>query len=135
MLTHRTTTRVPRRLRTAALFIALAALPACGHARPGQSDASEPAFIYFTNESLAQADVFASSPGITARRLGTVMAGRTDTIRVPLEITTRGTAQLYARLLASSATPSSGTVAIHPGDRLAVRLPLDQRTLIVLPAS
>jgi hypothetical protein len=63
------------------------------------------------------------------------MGGRTETLRIPAEVANRGTVRIVARLLASSALPSSGPIAIHPGEHLDVRLPLDQRTLVVLPGS
>ena len=91
--------------------------------------------IVFNNESLAQADVFAITSGMSARRIGTVMAGRTENLVVPREITLRGSFRLVARLLASSNLPGSGTVGIAPGDRLSVRLPLDEKMLVVLPGS
>jgi hypothetical protein len=123
-------------LRRATLVLGLATLGACSRGRANQNvSPDQQALIVFTNESLAQADVFAVAPGISARRIGTVMAGRTDSLTVPSEITMRGTVRLVARLLASSATPGSGTVAIRPGDRLDVRLPIDQRSLVVLPGS
>jgi hypothetical protein len=40
---------------------------------------------------------------------------------------------VVARLLARSARPSSGPIPMHPGDRLAVRLPIDEKMLVVLP--
>jgi hypothetical protein len=133
MRTVRRSSRVTRDLRTWGITAVLAAVSACSHVRPGAAGVPERAIIIFTNESLAQADVFAVAQGISARRIGTVMAGRTDSLVVPQEITSRGTVQLVARLLASSSVPSSGTVGIHPGDRLLVRLPLDERMLVVLP--
>ena len=126
--------RVTRDLRIWGLVAVMAALSACGRVKPGEAGAPERALIIFTNESLAQADVFAVAQGISARRIGTVMAGRTDSLVVPAEIASRGSVRLVARLLASNSTPNSGTVGIHPGERLAVRLPLDERMLVVLPA-
>jgi hypothetical protein len=119
------------------LLVALFSLSACHRQAPGQSTVGgeQRAFIVFNNESLAQADVYAIANGISARRIGTVMAGRTENLVVPPEITMRGSFRLVARLLASSNVPGSGTVGISPGERLSVRLPLDERTLVVLPAS
>jgi hypothetical protein len=62
-----------------------------------------------------------------------VAAGRTDTLTVPPEMSTRGNVNVVARLLARSARPSSGPIPLHPGDRLAIRLPIDQKMLVVLP--
>jgi hypothetical protein len=94
----------------------------------------KPALLYFTNESLDQADVFAVTSSNQRTRIGTVFAGRTDTLTVPREIAARGdNVNIVARLLARSATPATGPVPIHPGDRLVVRLPSDQKLLVVLP--
>ena len=112
--------------------VATAVAAACGPFRKGQGP--PPAYLYFTNESLDQADVYAVLSGNQPVRIGTVGAGRTDTLTVPPEISTRGeNVNVVARLLARSAVPSSGPIPIHPGDRLAVRLPLDQKMLVVLP--
>jgi hypothetical protein len=73
-------------------------------------------------------------PGNPPIRIGTVMAGRTDTLTVPREVASRGeNVNVFARLLARSARPSSGPLPIHPGDRLTVRLPVDEKMLVVLP--
>jgi hypothetical protein len=89
--------------------------------------------LEFNNESLAQADVFVRAVGSDTRRIGTVMAGRKEDLVVPREIAIRGSITVFARLLARSGVPSSGPVAVAPGSRLNVRLPLDERALYVLP--
>jgi hypothetical protein len=62
------------------------------------------------------------------------MAGRTDTLTVPSDIASRGdNINVVARLLARNVAPSSGPVPIRPGDHLQVRLPVDQKMLVVLP--
>ena len=129
------------RLR-ALLLVSLVAVSACARNRPGrddgniaESEAAEPTTIEFRNESLTQADVFVASSGTGARRIGTVFSGRTDTLTIPREIAIRGTITVVARLLAHSRAPSTGSIAISPGTRLSVRLPMDERSLFVLPAS
>ena len=121
------------RLVRVTLAAAIAALAACGPLR--RVPASERALIYFTNESLDQADVYGIVPGSRAVRIGTVFAGRTDTLTIPTELLRLGNVNVVARLLAKSNTPSSGPVSINPGDRLQVRLPVDQKLLVVLPAN
>jgi hypothetical protein len=130
-------TSSPRQRVTRLAAVALViALPACSRHQPNEAiDPSEPAVMTFRNESLSQADVFAIGQGSNAMRIGTVMGGRTETLRIPAEVANRGTIRIVARLLASSALPNSGTIAIHPGEHLDVRLPIDQRTLVVLPGS
>ena len=126
------------RTRQAVALFALATLSACHRNRSAseiEAASNEPTTIEFRNESLAQADVFVSSASMGARRLGTVFAGRTETLTVPKDIAIRGTINVAARLLARSAIPSSGSIAISPGAHLSVRLPLDERALYVLPAN
>ena len=120
------------RLTLIAFAAAALGAAACGpfHRGAGQP----PAYLYFTNESLDQADVYAALPGNQPIRIGTVMAGRTDTLTVPPDIVGRGqNVNIVARLLARSSAPSSGPIPLHPGDRLVVRLPVDQKLLVVLP--
>jgi len=125
------------RVTRLAAFALLTSLPACSrhHADETAISNNEPAVVTFTNESLSQADVFAIPPGSSARRIGTVMAGRSETMTIPADVALRGSLQLVARVLASSHAPGSGTITVHPGEHLSVRLPLDERTLVVLPGS
>jgi hypothetical protein len=117
-------------------LIALAVITAAAACGPFRSrPASERALLYFTNESLDQADVFAVVPGSDAVRIGIVFAGRTDTLVVPPGVVNRGnTINVVARLLARSNAPQTGPIAIHPGARWEVRLPLDAKLLVALPA-
>ena len=122
------------RVRSLGTALALAATAACGGFRNTQS-AQERAVISFTNESLDQADVYAvtSSQSI---RIGTVLAGRTENLVVPGDIAFRGqNLNVVARLLAQSRRPSTGPISLSPGQRIEVRLPMDQRQLVVLPGS
>jgi hypothetical protein len=126
------TLTVTHRVRLIVLAVVAAGAAACGPYHKGAGP--PPAYLIFTNESLDQADVYAAVAGNQPIRIGTVFAGRTDTLTVPSEIASRGeNINVFARLLAQSARPSSGPIPIHPGDRFAVRLPLDQKTLVVLP--
>ena len=115
-----------------ATAIAAVTVAACGTLHRGSGE--PPALLYFTNESLDQADVYAVSSGGASIRIGTVSGGRTDTLTVPRDVVARNdNVNLVARLLARSARPSSGPIPIHPGEHLAVRLPIDQKMLVVLP--
>jgi hypothetical protein len=123
---------IPNRVRLIVFAAAAVGAAACGPFHRNNGPA--PAYLVFTNESLDQADVYAVLPGNQPIRIGTVFAGRTDTLTVPPDISARGeNVNVVARLLARSARPSSGPIPIHPGDRLAVRLPVDQKMLVVLP--
>jgi len=113
--------------------LALAGTAACGPMHRS-NNTQPPALLYFTNESLDQADVYAVTSSNQRTRIGTVSAGRTDTLTVPREVAARGdNVNIVARLLARSTTPSSGPVPIRPGDHLVVRLPVDEKLLVVLP--
>lgn len=67
-------------------------------------------------------------------RIGTVMPGRTETIVVPSALVNGGgTINVYARPLGRDDGPDSGPLTLSPGEALSVRLPMNQRMLIVLP--
>jgi hypothetical protein len=105
----------------------------CGPFRPGTG--TPPTVIYFTNQSLDQAAVYIAASGLDFRRIGTVAAGRTETITVPSDLATRAaTVNIVARLLARSELPQTGPVSIRPGERYEVTLPPDARLLSFLPA-
>ena len=127
--------RLGRRLRrlAPAIVILILAATACGPFRRGAGPA--PAVLYVTNESLHQATLYLAAPGVGFRRIGTVFAGRTETITVPVDLVARGgTLNIVARLLASSAVPQSGPVSILAGERYEVRLLSDGRLISFLPA-
>ena len=108
-------------------------LAACSLNRPTDEPGYQPVAVVFANESLQQCDVFAVvSGGGEARRLGTVMAGRTETLRVGSDLAIRGSVSLVARL-SNGRTLSTGVVPLHPGDTVHVQLPLSPNTLIFLP--
>jgi len=127
-------TSTARRLRQLILPAMLVVLPACSRNKANTDVASGDATVVeFNNESLAQADVFVRAQGADTRRIGTVMAGRKEDLVVPREIVNAGSITVFARLLARSGVPSTGPVAVAPGAHLSVRLPVDERTLVVLP--
>ena len=122
-------------------LVLLAASAACARNRPGKDmgnladEPVGPTTIEFRNESLAQADVFVVLSSSERRKLGTVFAGRTETLTIPSELARRGSVAIVARLLARSRAPSTGSLALSPGARLSIRLPLDEKSLFVLPAN
>lgn len=122
-----------RALGRSAVLLALVVLAVgCGPLRHGS--AASRALLVFTNESLDQADVYAAGPDGNPIRIGTVLAGRTDTLVVPAAVTGQGgSVNIVARLLARSNTPRSGAFTLHEGEAMHVRLPPDERTLIVIP--
>jgi hypothetical protein len=127
-------TSTARRVRQLILPALLVVLPACSRNHASTDVTSSDATVLeFNNESLAQADVFVRAQGADTRRIGTVMAGRKEDLVVPREIVNAGSITVFARLLARSGVPSTGPVAVSPGTHLSVRLPVDERTLVVLP--
>lgn len=92
----------------------------------------EPTLVYFNNNSTEQAAVYAVSGG-ESRRIGTVFAGQLGRLRVPASMVSRGTVNIFARLLARSEQPSSGSIAVRPGSSFEVTLMPDRRTMMVLP--
>jgi hypothetical protein len=123
---------VSRYLLRLAPILLIGAVAACGPFRRGAGQ--PPATIVFANESLTQADVFVVGQGVGTRRIGTVMAGRTDTLVVPGVLTGRGTVNIVARLFGRSRAPRTGPVSIFSGEQYQVRLPPDARLLSFLPS-
>jgi hypothetical protein len=131
MMRNRSISRCLRRL-AAVILVLMAGAAACVPLRRGVGP--PPARLVFMNESLDQADVFVVIPGVHSRRIGTVMAGRTDTLVVPADLVTRGgNLNIVARLFARSRAVQSGPVSIYPGEQYQVRLPLNGRLLSFLP--
>ena len=121
------------RLRRLAGAVILVAFAACGRFHP--FGGSGPAAVIFSNQSLDQADVYAVVQGQSAVRIGTVMAGRTDTLTVPSDVTAPGAqVNIVARILARSIAPSTGAVSIYPGQSYTVTLSSDEKILSFLPA-
>ena len=121
--------------RTRALRVALSAFvlaaAACG---PFARGANQRATVIFTNETLDQADVYATIAGTNSVRLGTVFASSTDTLYVPASVTQQGgQTSVVARLLARSTQPSTGPITIRSSDVIRVRLSADGRALFVVP--
>lgn len=128
----RRSARLPLRRLAAALAMA-AALGACGRFHPFGGPG--PALVVFNNQSLDEADVYAVIQGGQPVRIGTVMAGRTDTLTVPADATAPGTSvNIVARILARSIAPRTGTVSLYPGQVYSVTLPSDEKLLSFLPA-
>ena len=119
-----------RARRLAPMATILFAVAACGPRR--QSSAQPSTTIVFSNESIDQATVYVVAPGRDFRRIGTVLAGRTDTLTVPADMANRGAVNIVARLLARPEVPQTGPVTIRPGELYQVRLANDARMLSFL---
>lgn len=122
-------------VRVARLVVVASAavLAGCSRVQPETDPGNAPAAVIFANESLTQSDLFAVISGSSeSRKLGTVFAGRTETLRLPYEMTQRGSLSLVARML-NGGVLSTGMVSIRPGDTVHVELPLTRNMLILLP--
>jgi hypothetical protein len=120
-------------LRNLALAIAgVVCTASCGKFMHGGDPAAQ---VIFENQSLDQVDVFAVLSAGQAQRIGTVFAGRTDTLDMPMNvINAGGTISILARLLAHSYTPRTGPLTLNAGERIRVTLSSTGRSLAVLPA-
>jgi len=91
--------------------------------------------VIFVNQSLDQADVYVVTDAGSSQRIGTVFAGRTETLDVPANILARGgTVSIAARLLARSLAPRTGPLTLSAGEQLQITLPSNAQSLTVLPA-
>lgn len=118
-------------LRRTVPFVVLSLSAACGPMHRGGPPGAR---IVFANESLDQADVYAIASSGAQTRIGTVTAGRTETLRIPA--TAAGgdnSVNIVARLLARSYTPSTGRFTLSPDDVMRVTLTTDARFLTLLP--
>lgn len=124
---------ISRSIRRLAPVVLMLATSACGPLRRGSDQ--PPATLIFTNESFEQATVYIVAPGLDFRRVGTVFAGRTETLTVPADLAVRGgSLNIVARLLARSEVPQTGPVSIRPGERYRVTLTSDAKLLSFFPA-
>ena len=117
------------------IIIGVLSITAACHNLQNDTAAGELAsVVIFTNDSPDEAALYAVVSG-TQTRIGTVMSGRTDTLSVPPTIAGSGqTVNFVARPLAKSIRPQTGPISMSPGDWIQVRLPADERLLVVLPA-
>ena len=129
MIAHRSVMRAAGLLSLATATV----LGACSRNQLNEDPGAVPALIIFDNESLTQADLFAVVNGSgESRKLGTVISGRTEKLRLPYDLAMRGGVSLVARLL-NGGLVSAGVVSIRPGDTVRVQLPLNRSMLMVLP--
>ena len=129
MSAHRSASRTARLV----VLASAALLGACSRNQVESDPGNVPAAVVFSNESLSQSDLFAVISGSSeARKLGTVFAGRTETLRLPYDMTQRGNMSFVARML-DGGYVSTGMVSMRPGDTLHVELPVHPNMLMVLP--
>jgi hypothetical protein len=122
-----------RRIR-ALVTLGVGLFAACAPYHTGSAAGDLGAKIYFKNESFDQVAVYAVLGGIQTSRIGTVMAGRTDTLSLaPSIINSPSGLTILVRPLGRDFTAEVGPITILPGDALEIGLPPSQRMLVVLP--
>jgi hypothetical protein len=120
-----------RQLLSLVGLAALLALPeACGPFHRGQVTQGQ---IVFVNQSIDQADVYAAGPDGNPVRIGTVLAGRTETLTVPSSVVSQAGNMTVSVHILAGRTITSGSFSLGSGDTMQVRLPPDERSLVVLP--
>ena len=111
--------------------LASAAVAACG---PFHRGSQPEAVVVFHNNSTDQADVYALGSGGEPIRIGTVFPNRTETLRVPPEVTgAANRVNIIVRVFASSKVVASGPFSLGPGDSMDVTLPPEENLIAVLP--
>lgn len=120
-------------IRGALVVVAAAmALTSCGPFHRGSQPES---VVVFRNQSPDQADVYAIGAGGDPIRIGTVYAGRTETLRVPSSITGASSrVNVVARIFPTGRVVVTGPFTLMPGDSMDVTLTGDQKILSVLPS-
>src|SRR3954468_3431579 len=89
-----------------ALGTAIAGASCAGYQHPDTAAGTLGASVYFKNESLDQVAVYATtSAGFSRTRIGTVMAGRVDTLAIPQTMVGAvGGVYIFARTLGGELT-------------------------------
>ena len=125
-----------RRLAALGLVAALLDPTAALSAQPPGDEQPPPAAatISFSNHSTEQAIVWAIGTSGERWRIGTVMPGRTERLRVPAGLlASSGMVQFVARAFATRDALATGPVSLRAGESLSVTLPAARNTLVVLP--
>jgi hypothetical protein len=117
--------------RTIALLALSFAAAACG---PFHHGGQPDSLVVFRNESTDQADVYALGTGGDPIRIGTVFAGRTETLRVPPTVSAANRINVIARIFANGRVVSTGPFTLGPGDSMDVTLTSDEKILSALPS-
>jgi len=123
-----------RRLALVAAATLSAGLAGCGSTQnAANAGSADVPYVVFNNQAQTQATVFILAGGL-ATRVGTVMSGRREPLRISSSILggTRSI-QFGVELLGSNLAPRSGQITISPGDSLEISLTPDGRAVTVLP--
>ena len=123
------------RIEVRRIMVAAAAALALAGCGPFHHSNIPESVVVFRNQSPDQADVYAIGSGGDPVRIGTVFAGRTETLRVPPSITGASSrVNVVARIFASQHVVVTGPFTLLPGDSMDVTLTSDEKILSVLPS-
>ena len=119
--------------RSIAFLVVLVVTAACGPFHRGGQPES---VVVFHNQSSDQADVYALGPGGDPSRIGTVFAGKTDTLRVNSSIIGGSyRVNVIARIFPNGRVVASGPFSLAPGEAMDLTLSSDEKILSVLPST
>jgi hypothetical protein len=108
-------------------------LAGCGPFHRGQQPDG---VVVFHNQSIDQADVYALGSGGDPYRIGTVFAGRTETLRVPASVSGGASrVNVIARIFPSGRVVATGPFNLGSGESMDVTLTSDERVLSLLPST
>lgn len=125
--------RIERRSISAAAAALTLVLAGCGPLHRGKQPES---VVVFHNQSIDQADVYALGSGGDPYRIGTVFAGRTETLRVPASVSGGASrVNVIARIFPSGRVVATGPFNLGAGDSMDVTLTSDERMLSLLPST
>jgi hypothetical protein len=92
--------------------------------------------VVFHNQSIDQADIYALGSGGDPYRIGTVFAGRTESLRVPASVSGGASRiNVIARIFPSGRVVATGPFNLGSGDSMDVTLTSDERMLSLLPST
>ena len=121
------------RLQARRALLGAAALVAFG-CGPFHRGSQPDAVVVFHNQGTDQADVYALGQGGDPIRIGTVFAGRTETLRIPPSVTGGvNRVNVIARIFGTGRVVASGAFTLAPGESMDVTLTSDEKMLAVLP--
>ena len=93
------------------------------------------ATVYFKNDSWDQVAVYAFTSGLSRTRIGTVMAGRAETLTIPsMMINASGGVHIFTIPLGKNEVADTGPLIFRAGEAVEISQPGNQQILVVLPA-
>jgi hypothetical protein len=130
--------RIRAFLAPAVVCAGFACASAGSNAHPGrsrQATDNRGATVYFKNDSWDQVAVYAFTTGLSRTRIGTVMAGRADTLTIPsMMINAPGGVNISTVPLGKNEVSETGPLMFRVGEAVEISQPGNQQILVVLPA-